>query len=133
MRAARVLSRLDRSVDRAGGGKIVEVYPAASLRTWGFAHQGYKGRDGATVRATLVDHFIEETEAWVSITEETRSAMVQDDNAFDALVAALTARAWAIGQARSVPDELRAAAAIEGWIALPLPDSLDKLAVAIQA
>jgi predicted RNase H-like nuclease len=94
----------------------------------GLVHQGYKHHEGATIRAALVDHFIEATAAWVSISAEARSAMVRDDNAFDALVAALTARAWISGLARPIPDELEAAAATEGWIALPLPGSLADLA-----
>ena len=128
MRAARVLSRLERPVERDGRDRIVEVYPAASLKTWGFVHRGYKGREGAGIRAALVDHFIEATAAWVAISAEARSAMVRDDNAFDALVAALTARAWMGGLARPIPDELQAAAATEGWIALPRPGSLATLA-----
>lgn len=46
MRAARLLSNLAEPLDRSGSGKLVEVYPAASLRAWGFPHRQYKGREG---------------------------------------------------------------------------------------
>ncbi|MGN6245172.1 MAG: DUF429 domain-containing protein [Motilibacteraceae bacterium] len=29
-------------VDRTGGGPLAETYPAATLKCWGFPHQGYK-------------------------------------------------------------------------------------------
>ena len=48
MRAAGLLARLakaGRPVDRAGGGVVVEVYPAASLHQWRLPHKAYNGRD----------------------------------------------------------------------------------------
>jgi hypothetical protein len=46
---------------------------------------------------------------------------------FDALVAALVARAKAIGLCRPIPDGKRTLAAVEGWIALPQAGSLEQL------
>ena len=47
MRAAALFSRLAEQgeiVRRDGSGKVVEVYPAAALRVWGFNADGYKRR-----------------------------------------------------------------------------------------
>nr|WP_276611049.1 DUF429 domain-containing protein [Kineococcus siccus] len=46
-------------------------------------------------------------------------ACAASDDAFDAVVAALTARAAAVGAATRPAQGQRAAAAREGWIALP--------------
>jgi len=46
MRAAGLLSVLaqqDQSVDCAGDGRVVEVYPAAALKCWHLPHNKYKG------------------------------------------------------------------------------------------
>jgi len=45
--------------------------------------------------------------------------MVRSDDAFDAVIAALIARAHALGGTHDVPPTLREQAAREGWIALP--------------
>lgn len=111
------LSGLGRAVDRAGAGEVVEVYPAASLVRWGFSHRGYKGRDGAVVRSALVDLLRTEC-SWLEFggfEEECR----RTDDALDAVIAAMTARAAAVGQVESIPDDQRVAADREGWIALP--------------
>ena len=47
MRCAALLDALAAAghpVDRAGGGRVVEVYPAAALKHWGLPHQGYKSK-----------------------------------------------------------------------------------------
>lgn len=46
MRAARLqvlLAAAGHTIDRAGSGLVVEVYPAAGLKLWGLRHRGYKG------------------------------------------------------------------------------------------
>jgi hypothetical protein len=43
----------------------------------------------------------------------------RSDHALDAVLAALTARAAALGRVTSPAEQDRAAAAVEGWIALP--------------
>jgi uncharacterized protein with LGFP repeats len=48
-------------------------------------------------------------------------------DACDALVAALAARAAAIGVCEPIPDEYRRLAEVEGWIALPKAKSLNWL------
>lgn len=127
MRAARLLTSAEASFDRAGGGRVVEVYPAASLKAWGFDHTRYKGTRGRAVREALVDRFIRMTATWIDITRQQRSACVDDDNVFDALICALTARAADLGLCDPIPAQHAEAARLEGWIALPATGSLSRL------
>jgi predicted nuclease with RNAse H fold len=107
MRAARLLSRLE--VDRAGSGKVVEVYPAAALRRWGVGRDEIRGLP------------------WLGLEDGVRRACEESGDVADALVAALVARAAALGLCEPVPEELRERASREGWIALPLQGSLGRL------
>ncbi|MCI4066109.1 DUF429 domain-containing protein [Micromonospora sp. R77] len=121
MRCAGVLARLaadGQPVDRSGGGTVVEVYPAASLKQWGLPYQGYKGRKNNGALNDLVDQ-LTATTPWLQL-GAFEPACRGSDHAVDAVVAALTARAAAIGHAtRPNPADL-AAAVTEGWIALPV-------------
>lgn len=128
MRAARLLTSADATFDRAGGGKVVEVYPAASLKAWGFDPTGYKRAKGRAVRRGLVDRFLEVTAAWITLTDEQKTACGDDDNVFDAFICALTARAAGLGLCDPIPVEHADAARLEGWIALPVAGSLSRLA-----
>ncbi|MFI1989013.1 DUF429 domain-containing protein [Actinoplanes sp. NPDC020271] len=120
MRCAAVQARLadlGEPVDRSGAGVVVEVYPAASLKIWGLPVRGYKGPAGATVREALV-HRLRAVAPWLDL-GDLAGLCVRSDHVLDAVVAALAARAAAIGVAtRPAPDQL-AAARTEGWIALP--------------
>jgi hypothetical protein len=58
------------------------------------------------------------------------TAAEASDDVFDAIVCALVARAKALGRCHSVAATHREAAAREGWIAIPAPDSLAGLAIA---
>jgi predicted nuclease with RNAse H fold len=119
MRCAGLLSALaaaGRPVDRAGAGLVVEVYPAASLRGWGLPHRGYKRASNASARAALVDALLAAA-PWLSLGAYADVCRRVDD-ALDAVVAALTARAVALGYA-TTPGPHLAAAEVEGWIALP--------------
>lgn len=127
MRAARLLTSVDADFDRAGGGTVVEVYPAASLKAWGFDPTRYKRAKGRDTREALVDRFIRTTR-WITITDEQKRACKGDDNVFDALICALTARAFELGLCDPIPPEYAAAARLEGWIALPAVGSLSGLA-----
>ncbi|GIF71011.1 DUF429 domain-containing protein [Asanoa siamensis] len=116
-RAAGLLALLSPSgapLSRAGDDVVVEVYPAASLFCWGLTHRGYKR---AGLASDLVSALLESA-PWLSLGPfETLCRRSHD--ALDAVVAALAARAAAIGQAsRPSPAQL-AAATTEGWIALP--------------
>ena len=76
MRAARLLAAAaatGEAIDRRGGGRFVETYPAAALSIWGFPSRGYKGTKGEKVRAQLVRDFAEKTSSWLTLTKEDRS------------------------------------------------------------
>ncbi|MFG1834105.1 DUF429 domain-containing protein [Micromonospora chersina] len=120
MRCAALLARLaegGQPVDRSGGGTVVEVYPAASLRQWGLPHRGYKGRQNSGALNGLVDQ-LTTTAPWLQL-GGFEPVCRGSDHAVDAVVAALTARAAAIGQATRPAEADLAAATTEGWIALP--------------
>ncbi|WP_043444204.1 DUF429 domain-containing protein [Arthrobacter sp. L77] len=104
-------------VDRAGGGTAVEVYPAATLRGWGLDTRGYKTDDG--VREALLDRLLAGA-PWLDLESADRHLMISSDDAFDAVIAALAARAHALGRTHPVPPGYREQACREGWIALPV-------------
>lgn len=120
MRCAALLSQLTGRglpVDRAGTGPIVEVYPAASLAVWGYAHRGYKGLKGRAGRCSLVDTLMA-AEGWLDL-GIFEGLCRQSDDALDAVLAGLTARASATGQVHAIPSSKLDSAQREGWIALP--------------
>jgi predicted nuclease with RNAse H fold len=130
-RAARLLARLAAhglAIDRAGDGRLVETYPAAALRLWGFAATGYKRRAGRPSLARLLAELARRTHRWLDLDSGVRRLCGASDDALDALVAALVARAAALGLCERPPAEHAAAAAREGWIGLPAPEALDRLA-----
>jgi predicted nuclease with RNAse H fold len=112
-RAARLLA----VEPRDGSGTVVEVYPAASLRLWGFDPRGYKAERGREVRERLVARFAEAA-PWLHL-GRFESAFAASDDAFAALVAALKARAAALGLTQPPRGSDVEAARTEGWIALP--------------
>jgi predicted nuclease with RNAse H fold len=69
-RAASILCNMPSKVDRTGVGKVVEVYPAAALKIWGFNFRSYKGKQGKAVRDNLVRVWAHQTGAWGKWTEE---------------------------------------------------------------
>ena len=129
MRAAAVFSRLPEQVALDGSGVVVEVYPAAALRRWGFTWRGYKRKEQADARRLLVERVFKETAPWLSVAPAETELCLASDDAFDALVAALVARAVAAGLVEPIPAEERAAARKEGWIAVPREGSLERLAL----
>lgn len=118
MRCAGLLARLHEAgfdVDRSGSGRVAEVYPGAGLRLWGLDTAGY--RVDAEARRRLLGRLTGEAH-WLDLAgfEE---RMIASGDAFDAVVAALEARASALGRATAPPPEHLAQARREGWIALP--------------
>jgi predicted nuclease with RNAse H fold len=111
-----LLQRPGEPTDRTGRGLVVEVYPAATLRCWGFDIAGYK--TDRTTRSTLVDALLTRL-PWLDLGPHEPTIRASDD-ALDALVAALAARASATHRATTPPPHHQAQAAREGWIALPL-------------
>jgi hypothetical protein len=95
------------TVDRSGlTGPVVEVYPAAARRAWGLGW----ARSVEALEARLPLRF--EGPA-------VRARCVADENCFDALVAALVARAAGLGRTSPPPAELTEVAGAEGWIHVP--------------
>ena len=111
-------------VDRSGAtGRLVEVYPAAALRTWRVDVTGYK--TDAAARLTATANLLTAA-PWLALSPAHRALMEASDDAFDAVVAALIARAHALRTTHPVPPAHAARARREGWIALPAA-SLDDL------
>jgi hypothetical protein len=128
MRAASLLSGLPDRIPLDGSGVVTEAYPAAALRRWGHPSRGYKGKSNVKVRRSLVRGFVVETEPWLRMSDEQVNRCLSSDDAFDALIAALVARAATLAMVEPIPDEDRMAATREGWIAIPVSGSLQKLA-----
>jgi len=140
LRCARLLAEVGRRagepVDRSGAGRFVEVYPDAALREWGLSPAGwsadpgsYKGPDPTAVgrRERLVDALLDELEGWVEIEPHLVAFSKRDDDALDALVCALVARAAELGATGQPPGDSPLAAR-EGWIHLPRRGPLSGLA-----
>jgi predicted nuclease with RNAse H fold len=121
MRCAYLLDRLaarGEPVDRAGSGKVFEAYPAPSLTSWGISAVGYKSRVGASRLPELLARL--EEQIALDISPEHREAAATDHNCFDALVAALVARAAGLGLTQPPAEGEEADRATrEGWIHIP--------------
>ncbi|MCJ7826666.1 MAG: DUF429 domain-containing protein [Demequinaceae bacterium] len=103
------------TVTRGEGGKVIEVYAPASLMAWGLHEPSYKSQSVSRAR------ILEQAGRRLSLDlGEYRALCVDSDDATDALVAAMTARAVALGLWREpVDDEERLRASTEGWICVP--------------
>lgn len=127
MRCAALLHRwsLEEDVDRSGRGKFVEVYPAAALVRWGFAGGRYKNahRD---MLPPLLERVCQALPA-LHLPDRERELCATNDDAFDALIAALVARAALLGLTDPPPSEHLERARQEGWIHLPRAESLLRL------
>lgn len=130
MRAAGLLAALadaGKPVDRSGAGLLIEVYPAATLKIWGLTSRSYKGTGNHAAFGLLVDDL--ETALPDFDWSSHESVCRRSDDALDAVVCALIARAAYLGLTTGPPDHLSARAATEGWIHLPKGrDSLAQLA-----
>lgn len=128
MRAAALLSRLPEPVALDGSGVVVEVYPAAALRRWGLPSRQYKRKENAAARGKLVAQFCAATADLLTVSEQQIDLCRASDDAFDAVIAALVARAASIGAIDPMPKEEKSSALREGWIAVPAAGSLARLA-----
>lgn len=127
-RAVRLLTRLgapEAPLPRAGG-RVVEVYPAGTLRRWGIPvlddagrRVSYKsGAGAAAARARILGHLVADGRLRIRDVDATR--LVATDDALDALVAALAGVAAALGAAFAPrPGEEARLAPLEGWLWLP--------------
>jgi predicted nuclease with RNAse H fold len=123
MRCVGLLGRLG-VVNRSGDGRVFEVYPAAALRAWGFKSVGPKG---IPENLALMNDALRGRCPWLNFAGGTGLLCRTNDDAFDALIASINARAAALDLTlRPTPEEAERART-EGWIALPRSDSLELL------
>lgn len=109
------------TLDRSGlTGRVVETYPSAAWRVWGFDSRPAAKDSWDAARGRLVDQQV------IDLGEH-RDALAGDENIRDALACALVARARALGLTRGPRSDLDQAAHCEGWIHLPQPKSLTQL------
>lgn len=121
IRCARLVAACGRPVDAGEGvrpGSVSEVYPAAALKRWGQSFALYKGRQWREARLALVATLIA-AGLPVALTPTQRAALEANDDALDALVASLVARAVAMGLTDNCPPEAREFCRSEGWIRVP--------------
>ncbi|HVY11731.1 MAG TPA: DUF429 domain-containing protein [Mycobacteriales bacterium] len=122
MRAAGLLAAMTKAgleVDRSGvSGRVAETYPAAAVRQWELADGSYKGTTKTAALGAMVDrlkHGLPQLDLG-----EHEALCRKSDDAFDALMCALVARA--ITQYRCtipIPRGLALRAQREGWIHVP--------------
>lgn len=118
MRCAGLLSKYQKAgvaIDRSGSGKLAEVYPGATLRNWDFVTTNYRVNND--VRARLLKD-IKAQAPWLD-TSSFETQMIESSDSFDAVIAALAARAIFQGGYTKPTNDQQAAAEIEGWICLP--------------
>ena len=111
------LARRGQAVDRCGSGRVVEVYPAASLKRWGLPYRGYKRPGDAQRLGHLVDQLLAAA-PWLD-GGGAESLCRRSHDAADAVVAALTARAASQNLTSLPTASQEPAARTEGWIAVP--------------
>lgn len=122
MRAAGLLAAMSKNgieVDRSGvSGGVAETYPAAAIRHWGLAQGGYKGTANATTLSAMVTK-LKRGLPQLDLTAHEHACRTSDD-AFDALMCALVARATTQYRCTvPIPRGLTQRARREGWIAVP--------------
>lgn len=144
MRWASLLTRHERAhgpVDRTGGGRVVEVYPALAFGIWQLAtdvpkvaEYKKKDADGVEARALLLD-LLERRITQLSVDHGTRSAaahVTRGHDVVDALLAGLVAAAAAtpgcVEETLGTDSGIVQQARTEGWIVVPTRGSLSQLA-----
>lgn len=102
-------------IGRSGSKLLVEVYPGATLRNWKLDTTGY--RISPEARAALLQK-LELLAPWLEISSF-RTQMIELADCFDAVIAALAARAVYQGNYNKPTAEQLDSARVEGWICLP--------------
>lgn len=118
IRCAGLLSQLAHSglpIDRSGAGKVVEIYPGASLRIWGFRTPGY--RASAELRTGMIDD-LRELAPYLDL-GDAAALMIESCDAFDAVIAALAARSAFLEHYEKPQQSQLKQVKSEGWVALP--------------
>lgn len=122
MRAAGLLAAMTRAgmeVDRSGvSGRVAETYPAAAIRHWDLDHGTYKGTARSEALAAMVGTLRKRLPQLKL--DNYRDDFRLSDDAFDALMCALVARATTRYRGTAqIPSALVQQAKREGWIAVP--------------
>lgn len=105
-------------VDRSGtSGAVAEVYPAAALRHWQLTRSGYKGRANATVCQALAEEVSARCGRLAGAVATGLAGC--DDDALDAFLCAVIARAVLRGQTTRPEGHQLDVARREGWIHAP--------------
>ena len=118
MRCAGLLARIEESgipVDRSGSGTVVEIYPGASLRLWGYTTTGYRTEPES--RRMLLRTILDSA-PWLDLGIH-QQHMITSADAFDAVIAALATRSAALDAYHPPTPAVLDRARREGWIALP--------------
>lgn len=123
MRAAGLLAAMARAgieVDRAGvTGGVAETYPALAIRHWKLDGGKYKGAGNEGGLSAMADKLRRGFRGQLDLGEH-RAAVRRSDDAFDALMCALVARATMVYRGTAqIPRGLVQRARREGWIAVP--------------
>jgi predicted nuclease with RNAse H fold len=119
--------------DRAGADRVIEVYPGGALLLWNIERGTYKTSQDPDRRAAEVNAraallaAIEAQAPWLCWAPGAREVCVDSDDALDALLAALIARAAALGFTWAPGEEDIDLARREGWVHLPRKDTLPAL------
>ncbi|MCK9248618.1 MAG: DUF429 domain-containing protein [Solirubrobacteraceae bacterium] len=123
----------DDEVDRSGrGGRFCEAYPAVAVDALGLrsgvagATGTYKGAAGRPARRAIVAE-LRRRAPWLVIADDRVAACVAHDDALDALLCALVARAVERRLTPPIPSVLDGAARREGWIHVPFDGALERL------
>lgn len=112
MRANALLTR-HKVQDRSGDGRFYEVYPAATLKTWGLPYRGYKLLDPNCRKVRLkILRTLGAMLPFLGIPNEYAST----SDALDALTASLTAR---LAFEKRTVEPQRDHVISEGWIHFP--------------
>ncbi|WP_439033212.1 DUF429 domain-containing protein [Gordonia terrae] len=107
----------DLAVDDRVDGWAVEAYPAGALKRWGLTSRGYKRAVNAPILAELLVA-LTAAAPWLDLGDHAET-MARDDDAFDAVITALIARAAELGRTTLPDADDRPVAAREGWIHVP--------------
>lgn len=125
MRCQELLQRL-RVTNPAAHERTLEVYPAAALRRWDLVAGSYKGAERRAALEQLVGRLLSAA-PWLDVSGEQGDLLRISDDALDALISSLVARAAEVGLADACPED--SGARTEGWIVLPKGGSLSSLAM----
>jgi predicted nuclease with RNAse H fold len=129
MKAAWILTAAARRgavLDRTGiTGRALEAYPAAAVQVWDLRLPAYRNQPVAA-QADAVAACCEQVAARAGF-PITGLEAARTDHQLDALLCALVARAARLGMTVPPPAGLQQVAALEGWIHVPVEDSLPRL------